>query len=78
MNTFTHQEITYLLCKFKPAIGLTLMKETLSTYLEAESILLGTPTPRRISCKCELGHLKENTERLFFQWYSEYKKTNNG
>ena len=78
MNTFTHQEITYLLYKFKPSIGYTIMKDVLTTYLEAERILQRKEKVRHIGCKCEIPELKENTERLFFQWYSEYKKTNNG
>jgi len=74
MDKISQQQADWLINTFAPLRGRTLMKEVLSAYLEAESILLGTPTPRRISCKCELGHLKENTERLYGNWYKEYVK----
>lgn len=68
------EEVTFLIEKFKPSIGYTLMKDVLSNYLEAERILTQKENQRKISCKCEIPELKDNTERLFNNWYKTYKE----
>lgn len=70
----TDEQAEWLLQEFKPLIGRTVMKEVADIYLQAESILQGTDSPRKIGCKCELGHLKSNTERMYNEFLQEYNK----
>jgi len=74
MDSITQEQAHWLVNEFAPLRGRTLMKEVLSAYLEAERILRGREKHLHIGCKCELPWLKEETERLYSNWYKEYVK----
>jgi len=78
MVQLTPEQDKWLEEVFKPTMHLTLRKEVLFNYYEAEKILTGANRHLTRGCSCELGGLKNKVVDLYNRYETKKKETISG
>lgn len=76
MVQLTPEQDKWLEEVFKPSMHLTLRKEVLFNYYEAEKLLTGATKHQTRGCSCELGGLKQKVTDLYNRYEAHKQKKN--
>lgn len=76
MINLTPEQDQWLEEVFKPSMHLTLRKEVLFNYYEAEKLLTGATKHQTRGCSCELGGLKTKVTDLYNRYEAHKQKKN--
>lgn len=78
MVQLTEEQDKWLEEVFKPSMHLTLRKEVLFNYYEAEKLLTGASKHQTRGCSCELGGLKTKVVDLYNRYEAKKKENTSG